>query len=392
MTSPHTLVADIIQTLLGGETPTWPCPCHEAFIRQFEETATRHGVRTLLGHILSGSRNADRAPAGLLEALTCTSRLEALLERSRQTETRRMLDHLTAAGLPCLLLKGTALACLYYEEPLLRSRSDVDLFIRRADREAVDTLFRGCGYERPNIVRGEWITRQTVYGSCDRMHIAHTFDVHWAINNSPVLSPALTFDDCDKAAVAVPALGAHARTLRPDHALILACIHRASHMRVSYEVDGVPFVAGNRLIWLYDIHLLLQNMSRAELDAFARRTEQYRLKTICRDALVKTRECFGTPIPQHLLDRLEPDQTSEPSACYLQSSRAIMTLTEFWAIPGARNKLRYLRELAFPPLDYLLQKYHKRHLAWIPFLYFRRGAEGMRKVVSAVLSGHGARM
>ncbi len=392
MMIPHASVANIIQTLLRGETPTWPSRCDDAFIRRFEETAARHGVRTLLGHILAGHPGNGSTPDALVESLTRSLRLEAMLELCRKAEIMHIVDLLAGKGVQSVLLKGTPLAYLYYDQPFLRSRGDTDLFIRAADREAVDALFRRCGYQRPNAVSGEWVSRQTTYFRFDRMRVPHTFDVHWAINNSPIFSPVLTFDDCDEAAITVPALGGNARTLRPDHALTLACMHRAGHMRAPYWVDGVAFTEGNRLIWLYDIHLLLEEMSRNELDAFARFTQRKRLKAICRDALTVTQECFGTPIPRNLLDRLEPDEAPEPSACYLHSGGTGILAAEFRAIPGARSKLRFMRELTLPPPRYLLRKYDKSHAAWLPLLYCRRGAEGLGKVVSRVLSGRRAQI
>lgn len=392
MKIPHASIANIIQTLLRGEPPTWPSRRDDAFIRRFEETAARHGVRTLLGHILARSRGDDSAPDALIEALTRSTRLEALLEANRKAEIMQIVDRLAAEGVQSVLLKGAALAYLYYAQPFLRSRSDTDLFIRAADREAVDAFFRRRGYQRPNAVSGQWVSRQTTYFRFDRMRMPHTFDVHWAINNSPIFSPVLTFDDCDEAAIAVPALGGHARTLRPDHALTLACLHRASHMRAPYWVDGVAFIEGNRLIWLYDIHLLLTEMSRDELDAFACFAQRKRLKAICRDALTVTQECFGAPIPRDLLDRLEPDQAPEPSACYLHSGGNGIMAAEFRAIPGARNKLRYLRELTLPPPRYLLGKYDKSHAAWLPLLYCRRSAAGLGKIVSRFLSERRAQL
>ena len=392
MKIPHTSVANIIQTLLRGETPTWPNRCDDAFIRRFEETAARHGVRTLLGHMLAGKQDDGGAPGALVESLTRSIRLEAMLELRRKTEIMQIVDLLAAEGVQSVLLKGTPLAYLYYDRPFLRSRGDTDLFIRTEDREAVDALFSRRGYQRPNAVSGQWVSRQTSYFRFDRMRMPHTFDVHWAINNSPIFSPVLTFGDCDAASIAVPALGRHARTLRPDHALTLACMHRAGHMHSPYWVDGIAFLEGNRLIWLYDIHLLLNKMSRGELDAFARFAQRKRLKAICRDALTVTQECLGTPIPPDLLDRLEPDPVPEPSSCYLHSGGAGVLAAEFRAIPGARSKLRFLRELTLPPPRYLLRKYDKSHAAWLPLLYCRRNAEGLSKTVSRLLSGRRAQL
>ncbi len=83
-----------------------------------------------------------------------------------------------------------------------------------------------------------------------------------------MLAAALDYGELAARAVPLPALGRNAHAIAPVHALLLACIHRAGHANAPYHVDGIASPEGDRLIWLYDIHLLVGGMSAGELDEF----------------------------------------------------------------------------------------------------------------------------
>ncbi len=56
-------------------------------------------------------------------------------------------------------------------------------------------------------------------------------------------------------------------------------MHRVVHITAPYFVDD-SIHYGDRLIWLYDIHLLISQMPPQELTQFARLALERRLNTI----------------------------------------------------------------------------------------------------------------
>lgn len=83
--------------------------------------------------------------------------------------------------------------------------------------------------------------------------------------------------------------------------MIHACIHRIAHGRNTER---------NRLIWLYDIHLMAQAMSDTELDLFLERARQKAIAMLCADALETCQEIFNANLPDDLLGRLKKGQPS----------------------------------------------------------------------------------
>ena len=364
--------------LLRGEPVVWPASKGSNFEAQFFDNAEFHGVAPLLLHQLRrnpslGSQAFGCQPSGLgLEK-------KAAVELVRKHELVRVLDVLAESGVTVLLLKGAALAYSVYRWPALRPRSDTDLLIRDVDRVMTGRILSELGYEKPNATSGELINYQCGYALRDRFHIDHVLDVHWRINNAQMFSRALTYEELHSRSVPLPALGGHARALALTDALLLACMHRVHHIHSPYYVDDVPRFGGDRLIWLYDIHLLVNAMSPGELEEFARRAENKGMRAICRDGLLRARQCFGTQMPRELLFSLSGADRTEPSASHLRRGNARRVLTELRSLPRWRDRLTFLSEHLFPPADYMLRKYTVSNRSWLPMLYVHRGVHGAWK-------------
>jgi hypothetical protein len=288
-------------------------------------------------------------------------------------ETVRVLEALSHTGIRPLLMKGVPLAYTHYRSPYLRPRSDADMLIRRADREAASSVLAELGYERSNATSGELVSYADSWSKLDRHDVTHVIDLHWRVNNCQMFAEAVSYDELMNGSVAIPLLGG--RALGPVHALLLACMHRVAHVAAPWSVDDTRHY-GDRLIWLYDIHLLTSRMSPQELTEFARLAVERRLKTICFDGLRQSQRCFATQLPDEILGVLSAAGPSEPSARYLDPGRLRYMVRDIQSLSNLRDRLRLAKEHLFPPAEYMLKKYAVSRRAWLPALYLRRGLQG----------------
>ncbi len=364
--------------LLRGEPVAWPASNDSEFDARFRDCAAYHGVGPLLTRQVSLTPPGDRR---VTEPLCLARELkdDVAIELARKHELVRVLSALAESGVTALLLKGAALAYSIYPSPALRPRADTDLLIRSADREITARTLSEFGYEKPNAISGECVTYQCGYVKRDRFHIDHVLDVHWRISNTQMFSRALNYGELRSRSVPLVALGQHARGLAPADTLLLACMHRAHHIHSPYRVDGVSSSGGDRLIWLYDIHLLIDAMSSRELEEFTRLAEKRSMRAICRDGLLRTRQCFGTRVPEEVLLSLSKTGPTEPSAAHLRAGNMRHLLTELRSLPRWRDRITLLGEHLFPPPDYMLEKYAVTSRAWLPMLYLQRGILGTWK-------------
>ncbi len=358
--------------LLRGEPVAWPASTASELNGRFRDCAEYHGVGPLVSRQLSLARSCDRY---VPESLYLAQELKhgVAIELARKRELVRVLSSLAEPGVTALLLKGAALAYSIYPSPALRPRADTDLLIRSADRVVTARVLSKLGYEKPNAISGELVTYQCGYVMRDRFRITHLLDVHWRISNTQMFSRALGYEELKLRSVPLAALGKHARALAPADALLLACMHRVHHIHSPFCVDG------DRLIWLYDIHLLIDTMSLRELMEFTRLAENKGMRAICSEGLLRARQCFGTRIPEEVLLSLSKTGSTESSAAHLRAGGMRRLLTELRSLPRWRDRITLLREHLFPRADYMLEKYALTSRAWLPMLYLQRGIHGAWK-------------
>ena len=164
-----------------------------------------------------------------------TVRFEALAEASAA---------LAGAGIPMLVLKGAALACLAYAEPALRPMSDVDLLVDARDLGAAREMLKRLGYRAaapatasgaphhaPPLVRVE----QGVSISIELHHRLTAEERPGTRSPDPWASPT-----------SFPAGAAAVPSQAPGHEAMLW--HLGRHLRAHMSVFG-----RHRLVWLADI-------------------------------------------------------------------------------------------------------------------------------------------
>ncbi len=363
---------DRLDAALRGEELTWSA-LGTTSTRLLDACAALQ-ISTLLHHRLAGTRHDDW-PDDVRRELARTAHAAAALEMIRSRETASVLTALAASGIHPILLKGAPLAHVVYDSPALRPHADTDLLIRREERETVKSTMRGCGYVESLLSNGELLFCQFAMVRRDPLGVEHAFDFHWKISTQSLFADVLRYDELAAAAIPVPALGPHARCAGAIHALLLACIHPVMHHRRS-----------QRLIWLYDIHLLMSQLSDGETERFANLAVDKRVAAICLHQIALTRERFGTSVPDRLAARLSARRTPEPSEIYLQPSRRWHheLASNVRGLPRLRDRIRLVREVLFPGPRYMLDAYRLRGCAVIalPMLYGHRLLNGLWNVMA----------
>lgn len=337
------------------------------------DTARAEGVLALCRSWLRRSAAWEQYPETLRAALTRHAYQEAAVEMLRAAELRAVLEALAQQGLPVLLLKGAALAYTLYPAPHLRSRCDTDLLLQSRDEaaRAGRVLQTTLGYQRPNAVAGDLIIHELGCYKTGPGGLAHTLDIHWRLNNAALLSERFTFAELAAAAVPIPALGPHAQGLGSVHALLLACLHRVAHL---------PEGNADRLIWLYDIHLLAQRLTDQQWQEIVILAEERALCGPCLDGLGNARTWFATVLPEAVLSRLragaDRERWFDPR---LARKRWRLEWLNFRALPSTAERLRWLGQHLFPDPGFMRHRYGFRHPLWLPWFYGVRIARGIAK-------------
>lgn len=371
---------ELLCAVLRGERRGW-CSADQAHRQsEFYRLAAYHGVVGLVYYSLKRSRMLAAWPTGLATRLRAHAMYDVAREAMRGRELVSVLTALASAGVEPLLLKGTPLAYSLYAEPAQRQRADTDILIRPQDRERLAQVMALLGYVcRPSIA-GELVSSQATYHRSDDLGISHHLDIHWRISNFPVFGAVLGHLELASRAMPVAALGAQARTLGPIDALLLACMHRLGHRQAPYYCEGQAHYDSDRLIWLYDIHLLAGSLTPAQWREFLVLAGHKRLAQICLDGLQAARRDLATAVPQYIIEALSRDRTSDSISLQLfDRARWRWELAQFAAVDSLGARWRLLREHCFPGPAYMRAKYPRASRGSLPLLYVHRLVTGLAK-------------
>jgi hypothetical protein len=321
-----------------------------------------------------------------VEARDCPPHLKANLERAalaeaareilRQAELSTVLEALAASEIRPVLFKGAALAYQIYDSPALRPRIDTDLLIRREDEDAVREVAASRGYEAPPYCDGELLFCQFELKKSDKFGIDHVLDFHWKVSMQTLFADLLTFDEIAGDSITLPALGPYARSAGVIHALLLACVHPVMHHRNA-----------ERLIWIYDVHLLASRLSPPDFREFVDLAIAKGVGAICAHELRLAKLRLGTVIPDWVIEKLDARGNAEPTTAYLDRERRWHDelVSNVRGLRSWRERVRLLREVALPSPHYMLQSYGRSdtiiNRVLLPALYAHRGIRGMLKVV-----------
>lgn len=338
----------------------------QSFIAFIDE----HGVSCLVHRALSQAGAFAAWPEALRAFLERESRFFGFQNALRKQELERVLALFSEAGISAITLKGFPLSYTLYPEPYLRPGYDIDIMIRRDDLEKARALLTDAGYRFPNAVSGEFVSHECTAKRVDERGIEHALDLHWKIANPLIFSELFSFEELSANTRELPAVRG-GRTVADPTAFVYSCIHRVAHHHDS-----------DRLLWLMDIDLLARRFDERGWAEVLRIASEKQVRGICLRGLERARAAFRTPLPDAVREALSEGAGTEPSADYLGNAAPRVTdiRSNLRALKNPVAKLRYLRELAFPPADYMLAKYGASNKIFLPLLYAARAASGLRKL------------
>jgi hypothetical protein len=357
---------NLLCTILRGEA--FDCDhLDEMAAARFYALAREHGVHLLVADVVCGNESRSCPPA-LYEQLAAALRNQFAIEVIARREVQVALEAMCGGRIMPLLFKGTALAYTHYPDSFLRPRCDTDLLVADRDAEAAGAVLETLGYRRAALTSGDLVMYQAAYTRI-QSRLPQTIDVHWRIANPQVFSRAYSFEELRARATPVRALGGAARTLADVDALVVACIHRVAH-----------HAGEERLIWLYDIHLVAERLTAADQEMFLATAEEKKVVAVCVDGLRAAARAFEGVQTAALVERLEHARIErhERSAIYTAHGLRKMDvlISDLRALDGWKQRASLMRQHLFPPTNYMRSAYGISNGALLPVFYVWRIARG----------------
>ena len=342
------MIAVLAAVLRGEAAP--PLPVQLTW-KQVYAAARQHSVEVM---VLAGVEPQLQNEPELLEEWRKRRDLDTVQTLTQISEQQRVLAALSAAKLPVLRVKGSAVRSLY-PRPEYRQMSDIDLLLRQEDLLPARELLCTMGYQmrpsrHPELLDAEMFLPPfmtvELHGHFLAPYECHTTYYQDADMPSRVLEEAV-----------LPGVF----YLRPEDEYLYQLVHFLKH----YEASGIG------LRQVMDVYVF-RNAYHAQMD------EAYLAQEVQKLGIGKSRAeierlaqyCFGTaaerPQPDAALLQMQQD-------CILSG---IYGTEELWRLreiqkeqkKGGRFwKLRYYWQRLFPPLEYIRVRYPRLRTA--PWLY-----------------------
>ncbi|MEZ5645278.1 MAG: nucleotidyltransferase family protein [Burkholderiaceae bacterium] len=327
-------------SILAGHALVWPgeLGLHE---REWLELASAEQVVALVDWRIRGGLAG--VPEAVSQAFFSSARERVAHLMIRQAEARRVLGMFAAAGISCLLLKGSALAYWAYPEVYLRECVDVDLlFADREDAVQAAGMLKNDGY----VIRqhfGNAASREflCVRPKPDVWRVE--FDMHWGLSGKPVFARRLDFSELEAESIPLPGLAPAARGLGAIHACLHACMHRTADLS-----NG----SGDRLKWLFDLHLLALSLNVADWSRLQALAIDRGIAGICADGFAQAANVFHTPLPDGTLDELWRVSSGERLNPKRLRHWVYFQLENLRSLPDWPSRAQWTWERLLPTADY----------------------------------------
>ena len=338
-------------------------------LEQVVNWAGTQGVSTLLFQALCGLAPKSELARHLSESNRQHVAQVMLLQEERQ-RVLKLLESFEP-----IILKGEALAYACYQHYYLRPMVDLDILVEAASYSEIEKTLISEGYSLTNSVGGHLVQPQTSFVKRLAGEIYSVIDIHAALFNRPALQHLLSYRDLLNNAArdahpigAIPCLG---------HLLIHASLHLLAHH------------ANNpRLIWLYDIKLLLDQSNTADNQIVTSFCKRHNLSKVLLEAMESSLQAFPTKSPVPLIQSLKEQAGGESLnrfAAGLKHSqtRSKRVLEDWKSLQGGQQRGAWLRQHLFPPSEYMMQKYQLESKWRLPLFYLWRILRGSVKLIAS---------
>lgn len=320
--------------------------------------ADRHGLAPIF-HAFSQRRAGELPPrmAARLASAYSHNKARGIILLA---EAKRLSQALEDKGVPCIPLKGAALAEDLYQDPTLRPMTDVDLLIPQAALPIAREVMLAAGYEEEEgDLREDFQEEFRSEISWFRARpLPCRVEIHWSLLNFGG-QEAWTAEAIERSIVTP-----RGRRLSDEDTLLYLAAHAAYHHQ------------NDRLIWEFDVALLLQTRAAAMDEGITGHlAQQHRLLMPFRWAL-ETGERLGIPAPPHLASVVRMRHVGRIERWLVRFARdpqlasAVRNVMTIRNTPGWRRRGRLVMAKLFPDRKHL-QVRHQARGFW-PWIYTRR--------------------
>jgi hypothetical protein len=191
------------------------------------ETAVLNGVELILYNNLQKLNQYHEIPLDIMESLKKAYLSNTAKNMYLGYELCRLLKEFKRKSIDVIVLKGAALAHIVYPNCGLRKYRDIDILIKKDDRQIVEKLVSEFAYVSTEDLVNQQHFKETCYHLAPYIHVDRNIilEIHWNITNKFNIDINGWWNRAVKSKI----LKNYARVLCPDDLLKHLCIHTSKH-------------------------------------------------------------------------------------------------------------------------------------------------------------------
>lgn len=299
-------------------------------------------------------------PAAAREKLQAMMRAQQLFALSTTAELFRILADFSKANIESIPVKGPVISLLAYDDPAVRSYSDLDLLVRQRDIQRATQRMLALGFD-PRVplaviqrgkIPGEYVFRRPGTQCIVELHTERTFRHYpkpMRVEEMFARKRCLSMDGRE-----VPALGL-------EDELTLTCVHGAKDF-------------WERLMWVSDVAAIVAKHPEIDWGKARHAAAEVGAERILRVGILLPALLFGTNLPSGMAEDVGRDPAAEklcaeiqgwlPYASYRSASLQRRALYRMRMAGGGICGTRYLLRLTLSPAEEDWEKMAEGRRSW----------------------------
>jgi len=357
---------------------------------RLRDTARREGVAALLFSNIRKHRLEDLVPEPIRRDLSDHYHDNLRRNMAIIGGLRPVLAAFRNSGIPCIVLKGIALAECVYPDIAVRGMSDVDLLIRKDDLLEADRLLLSLGYDSCDSSAAEAARNPVGYlASVEYREAKSPFSLHlhWHPVNTSVPATLIAeridlkrlWGHAVKARVADESV----LILRPEHLVIYLCEHA---LRVGHSFD--------RLILICDLFFAIRAFGKAiDWDFVVEESRRFNLSRFVYHGLSVVRRYAPLGLPDGFMAQVRPTDLSLGERLFLHLQfrnrrvRGSSYLVHLAVNRGLPAKAAFVFRTFFPPKRIMLQRRYLKDVEFSKMMYLSRIGEVLSHLWRGMTTG-----
>ena len=339
----------------------------------FTKMAIDRAAAPLIVDKLSKLSKAGLFPDGVLRRLEQVS-LRTLTRNMLLTEHfRQIIRAFDEAEIPVIALKGSMLSEWLYGNINLRQFSDLDLLVPEEKGRTALEILRKMGYVSSDLKMSDFIKENTsIVHYTPMIKNGVSVEIHIRIH-SETEPYQVDLQDMWQQAVPLKLHGVEALGFSPEDLLLHLCIHLEKH-----------FIIGQfQFTCFYDLVNMLNHKGDVlNWDLFEEKCIQANAVSVTYKYLLLAQKYLNGNLPTSVVSKyailLKPKDERiflivlRGKGVHLATSSLMKSMGHF---DSSFNRLRYMFELFFPSVDFMMKRYKLKHksllLIYYPYRHLR---------------------